>query len=95
MDTVALLVQLISGAIGGNVAGSLLKKLSLGTIGNSIVGILGGGLGAVLFNALGLDTGTGDLDVGSVIGRIAGGSAGGAVLMAIVGAIRNAMNKSG
>ena len=48
MDTVALLVQLVSGAVGGNVAGSLLKKLSLGTVGNSIVGILGGGLGAVL-----------------------------------------------
>ena len=94
MDTVALLVQLVSGAIGGNIAGSLLTKLSLGTIGNSIVGILGGGLGAVLFNALGLNTGTGDLDVSSVLGRIAGGGAGGAVLMAIVGAIRNAMNKS-
>ena len=94
MDTVALLVQLISGAIGGNIAGSLLKKLSLGTIGNSIVGILGGGLGAVLLNALGVNTSTGDMDVGSVIGSIAGGLAGGGVLMAIVGAIRHAMNKS-
>jgi uncharacterized membrane protein YeaQ/YmgE (transglycosylase-associated protein family) len=93
MDTVALLVQLISGAIGGNVAGSLLKKLSLGTIGNSIVGILGGGLGAVVLNALGLDAGTGGMDVGSVIGSIAGGGVGGGVLMAIVGAIRNAVNK--
>ncbi len=94
MDTVALFVQLISGAIGGNIAGSLLKKLSLGTIGNSIVGILGGGLGAVILNALGLNSGTGDMDVGSVIGSIAGGGAGGGVLLAIVGAIRNAMNKS-
>ena len=40
-----LITQLISGAVGGNVAGSLMKKLSLGTLGNSIVGILGGGLG--------------------------------------------------
>jgi len=94
MDTVALFVQLISGAIGGNVAGSLLKKLSLGTIGNSIVGILGGGLGAVILNALGLNSGTGDMDVSSVIGSIAGGGVGGGVLLAIVGAIRNAMNKS-
>jgi uncharacterized membrane protein YeaQ/YmgE (transglycosylase-associated protein family) len=94
MDTVALFVQLISGAIGGNIAGSLLKKLSLGTIGNSIVGILGGGLGAVILNVLGLNSGTGDMDVSSVIGSIAGGGAGGGVLLAIVGAIRNAMNKS-
>ena len=45
MDIVTLLVQLISGALGGNVAGSLLKNLSLGTVGNSLAGIVGGGLG--------------------------------------------------
>ena len=54
MDIVTLLVQLISGAVGGNIAGSLLKKLSLGPVGNSIVGVLGGGLGGVLLNALGV-----------------------------------------
>ena len=42
MDIVTLLVQLVSGAVGGNVAGNVMKKLSLGTVGNSIVGILGG-----------------------------------------------------
>ena len=52
------------------------------------------GLGAVLLNALGVGTGTGGLDVGSVIGSIAGGGIGGGVLLAIVGAIRNAMGKS-
>jgi len=94
MDTVTLLVQLISGAIGGNVAGSLLRKLSLGTIGNSVVGILGGGLEALILNALGVNTGTGGMDVGSVIGSIAGGGAGGCVLLVIVGAIRNAITRS-
>ncbi len=34
-----LMIQLVSGVLGVNVAGSLLKKLSLGTIGNSIAGI--------------------------------------------------------
>ena len=29
-----LIIQLISGAVGGNVAGSLLKNVSLGTLGN-------------------------------------------------------------
>ena len=33
---IPLIIQLISGAVGGNVAGSLMKKLSLGTVGNSI-----------------------------------------------------------
>ncbi|HEU4589528.1 MAG TPA: hypothetical protein VFS13_01365 [Steroidobacteraceae bacterium] len=94
MDIVTLLVQLVSGAVGGNIAGGILKKLSLGTVGNSIVGILGGGLGGVLLNALGVGTGGGGVDVSSVIGSIAGGGVGGGVLLAIVGAIRNAMGKS-
>jgi uncharacterized membrane protein YeaQ/YmgE (transglycosylase-associated protein family) len=39
-----LIIQLASGVIVGNLAGSLMKKFSLGTLGDSIVGILGGGL---------------------------------------------------
>tara|TARA_B100000809_G_scaffold254204_1_gene291127 strand:- start:572 stop:715 length:144 start_codon:yes stop_codon:yes gene_type:complete len=35
-----LMIQLASGAIGGNLAGSLMKKFSLGTLGNSIVGMI-------------------------------------------------------
>jgi uncharacterized membrane protein YeaQ/YmgE (transglycosylase-associated protein family) len=94
MDIVTLLVQLISGAVGGNLAGGIMKKLSLGTMGNSIVGILGGGLGGALLHALGIGTGTGGMDMSSVIGSIAGGGVGGGVLLAIVGAIKNAMGKS-
>ena len=37
-----VIIQLVSGAVGGNVAGALLKNLSLGTVLNSVVGILGG-----------------------------------------------------
>lgn len=36
-----IIIQLISGAAGGNIAGSLMKNLSLGTIGNSLAGIIG------------------------------------------------------
>jgi hypothetical protein len=39
------LIGLISGEVGGNIAGAILKKFSLGPIGNTIAGILGGGLG--------------------------------------------------
>jgi uncharacterized membrane protein YeaQ/YmgE (transglycosylase-associated protein family) len=47
-----LLIQLASGALGGNVAGSLLKNLSLGTLGNSVAGAVGGGLGGTLLDPL-------------------------------------------
>ncbi|MGH8658280.1 MAG: hypothetical protein ACREV4_07340 [Gammaproteobacteria bacterium] len=99
MDILGLIVQLISGAAGGNVAAALLKNLSLGPVGNSIVGILGGGLGGQLLGMLGAGgTGAGaaasGLDIGSIISNVAGGGVGGAVLMAIVGLIRQAMSKS-
>lgn len=38
------IISLLSGALGGNIAGSLMKKFSMGTVLNSVVGILGGGL---------------------------------------------------
>ena len=88
-----LIIQLVSGAAGGNVAGSLMKKFSLGTVGNSILGILGGGLGGQLLGMLGIETGGAELGVSSILGSIAGGGVGGGVLMAIVGMIKNAMNK--
>ena len=52
---VNLIIQLISGAVGGNVAGAALKDYSLGTLGNSIAGIVGGGVGgAVLMIIVGV-----------------------------------------
>ena len=41
MDIISLIVNLISGAIGGNLAASVLRDESLGTIGNSVAGTLG------------------------------------------------------
>ncbi|CAM1352250.1 hypothetical protein [Tenacibaculum crassostreae] len=82
-----LIISLLSGAVGGNLAGALLKKFSLGTLWNSVVGILGGGLGAQLLGML-------DIDISGIIGNIAGSGVGGAVLMVIVGLIKSAMGKS-
>lgn len=53
MDIVGVLIQLISGATGGNIAGAALKKFSLGPVGHPIVRILGGGLGGLLLGMLG------------------------------------------
>ena len=97
MDVVGLLIQLGSGAIGGNAAGAFMKKFSLGTLGNSIVGILGGGIGGQLLGLLGVGGGggaSGAMDLTSILTSVAGGGVGGGVLMAIIGAVRGAMNKS-
>lgn len=91
MDVASLLVQLISGAVGGNVAGAAMKKFSLGTVGNSVVGILGGGLGGQILAMLGVGGADGGMDAGSIVSSIAGGGVGGAVLLLIVGAIKGAM----
>ncbi len=42
MSLLPLIIQLISGAVGGNLAGTLMKKFSLGTLWNSVAGIIGG-----------------------------------------------------
>ena len=88
-----IIIQLISGAVGGNAAGSLMKNLSLGTLGNSLVGILGGGLGGQLIGLLGISTGAGDMDIGGIVGSIASGGVGGGALLAVIGAIKKAMAK--
>ncbi len=94
MDATSLVIQLVSGAVGGNAAGAAMKKLSLGTVGNSIVGILGGGLGGQILGALGMGGGgDGAMDAGSIVSSIAGGGVGGAVLLAIIGAIKGAMGR--
>lgn len=96
---VNLIVSLVSGAVGGNVAGALFKQLSLGTIGNSIAGIVGGGVGAkilgILIPALGALTATktGGLDLSAVGAQAAGGGVGGGVLMIIVGLVRSLLGK--
>ena len=90
-----LIIQLISGAVGGNVAGSLMKNASLGPVLNSIVGILGGGLGGqLLAMVMGGDAAAGGgMDIGAIIAQVASGGIGGGVLLAIVGMIKNAMAK--
>ena len=51
MDIASLLIQLASGALGGNAANSA-KDTGLGTVGNTIAGALGGGVGGQILNAV-------------------------------------------
>ena len=70
---VPVLVQLVAGGAGGNVLGQLARRLSLGSVGNSIVGAIGGLAGTWLAGLVpGLDTlvGTSNgLDPGALAGQ--------------------------
>jgi uncharacterized membrane protein YeaQ/YmgE (transglycosylase-associated protein family) len=95
MDITSLIIQLVSGAVGGNVAGAALKEKSLGLIGNSLAGVVGGGVGGTILHAVmgAAATGGGGMDMSSIIGNVAGGGVGGAILMAVIGIIKDAMAK--
>lgn len=92
-----LILSLLSGAVGGNLAGKLLKDFDLGTLGNSLAGIVGGGLGSQILAMLGAGGAAaaagGGLDIGSIIGSVASGGVGGGVLMVLVGIIKKAIAK--
>ena len=74
------IIQLITGAVGGNLAGTVLKKFSLGTIWNSVVEIRGGGFGSQVL---------GGLLSSRLVGDIASGGIGGVKLMVVVGVVKN------
>jgi uncharacterized membrane protein YeaQ/YmgE (transglycosylase-associated protein family) len=82
-----IIINLVSGAVGGNVVGALLKNISLGTVGNSIAGIVGGGIGGQLLSMLG----AGGME--GIVGSLASGGVGGGVVMVIVGLIKKMLAK--
>jgi uncharacterized membrane protein YeaQ/YmgE (transglycosylase-associated protein family) len=93
METI--LINLISGAVGGNVAGSVMKENSLGTIGNSIAGIVGGGIGGqILSMVLGAGAAGGGLSLAGILGSVASGGVGGGIGLVVAGLIKSMMNKS-
>ena len=78
------IISLILGAVGGNIGGMILKNYSLGTLGNSIAGIVGGGIGAQLLSgALG----------SGMVSQVAGGGVGGMILMVIIGIVKGILAK--
>ena len=81
-----ILISLVSGVAGGNIAGALMKDKSLGPVWNSVVGLLGGGLGGQLLGLIGLDG-------GGLLANIGGSTVGGAILLFIVGLIKNSSSK--
>ena len=96
MDFIGLAVQIISGAVGGNAAGTLSKQ-GMGPVLNSVLGGVGG---VVLGQVLAAVTGDqslsqagaeGSLDLPVIISSVIGGGAGGAVLTWVVGFVKSKM----
>jgi uncharacterized membrane protein YeaQ/YmgE (transglycosylase-associated protein family) len=93
MNFVPLLIQLISGAAGGNLAGSLFKSLGLGSIGNSIAGIVGGGIGGQFFEKL-VGAENSDMpDSFIFLSSAVGGGLGGGLLTIIIGFLKGAIHR--
>ena len=105
MDIVNIIISLISGVAGGNIAGAAMKEKDLGALINSVIGLVGGGLGGYILKALGIiaaattastvpgaqpDTAAHSLDLATILANIGGSGAGGAILTAIVAALKNA-----
>ena len=94
MEYLMMALPYITGAAGGNIIGKLLPNLNLGTLGNSISGIVGGGLGGAMLGMIGVEAGPAtSLDIGSLLGGAGVGAAGGGVVMAIVGFIKKLLAK--
>lgn len=83
-----IILQLVAGVVGGNVAGAA-KNINLGTTGNTVAG----GIGGVILGQLLPLLSNGGLDsvLNGVVGQLAGGGVGGLILTAIVGLIKNSM----
>lgn len=88
-----ILINLVSGALGGVAAGKASPTFDLGTIGNVVAGALGGGvLGQVatlLLPSIIAAAESGNLSVAGIVSQVVAGGAGGAILTAIVGAVKN------
>lgn len=70
MDFTSLLIQLISGAVGGNVAGAVNKAKTLGPLVNTILGALGGlGGGQLASSTLGGGTAA-EVGTSAVVGAL-------------------------
>jgi uncharacterized membrane protein YeaQ/YmgE (transglycosylase-associated protein family) len=100
MNITAILLQLISGGVGGNIAGAILKKFNLGPVGNSIAGIVGGFITGQAIHMLSggaaaATSAAGGMDVSSILSNVGGAGVGGAVVMAIIGLIKAKMSSTG
>jgi len=99
MDIITLIISLISGAAGGNIASAAMPEKNLGAIANTVAGLIGGGLGEFILKALGVlassgvagQAGPAELDLSSILASIGIGGVSGGSLTAIITLIKNAL----
>ena len=88
-----ILINLVAGAIGGVGAGKSSSTFDLGTAGNIVSGLVGGGLlgqvATLLLPSVLAAAQSGNFSVSGVVSRAVAGGAGGAILTAIIGAMKN------
>jgi uncharacterized membrane protein YeaQ/YmgE (transglycosylase-associated protein family) len=88
-----VLINLVAGALGGVAAGKSSPNFDLGTIGNIVTGLVGGGVvgqvATLLLPSIVAAAQSGNLSVGGIVSQVIAGGAGGAILTALVGAIKN------
>jgi hypothetical protein len=88
-----ILINLVAGALGGVGVGKSSPTFDLGTAGNIISGLVGGGIlgqvATLLLPSVIAAAQSGNLSVGGVISQAIAGGAGGAILTALVGVIKN------
>lgn len=91
MDIMGLIVNAVSGAVGGNISGAALKEKSLGTIGNTIAGAVGGTAATYILQAVGMlsSMGLADMSVGSIASEAGVTAIFGAIVTAVIGFIKN------
>ena len=101
MNWLPLIVSLVSGGVGGNIAGALMQKFNLGPVGNTITGLVGGGVGSQLLNmitscgaAAAAAAPASGMDLSSILSSVGGGGIGGAIVMAVIGLIKAQMSKA-
>lgn len=107
MDIVNLLISLISGAVGGNVAGTAMPQKNLGPLVNTVIGLLGGGVGDFILKALGVLASTGaatvanggpaatgsEFDLATILANIGVSGVSGGALTAIVALLKDVVQK--
>ncbi len=87
-----ILIQLIGGGAGGNIAGTILKNLPLTKIVQTVVGLIGGVAGGQLAGLIpALESVIGGGGAGGILGNAGSAGIGGAILTIIVGFIKKSM----
>ena len=77
------MAALLAGVLGGNAAGVLWQRINLGSLSNTVLGVIGGGIGGTLLMGSGQQGGTLGLD--GIAGQIFAGGFGGAALAIVAG----------